>query len=116
MKNLLALIGLVVVLVLGLGWYLGWYKLTTETGHVKVDFDTKEIRDDLKKGREVINNIIDKNVEGKTTSRSIDPNVSITLPSLPALPDVPKGVKLEFNKDGSLIPAAIERPKEFQGK
>jgi hypothetical protein len=29
MKNILALIGLVVVVTAGLGWYLGWYQITT---------------------------------------------------------------------------------------
>ncbi len=102
MKNLLALVGAVVVLVVGLGWYLGWYKLTTESGHVKVDVDTQEIREDLKKGREAVGTIIDstgKKVEGKTTSRPLEPTGPWTLPPLDA-PPAPK--ELLFNPDGSV--------------
>ena len=63
MKNILALIGLVVVLTAGLGWYLGWYKLGTEpgdSGHrvINVDVNTQKITDDLKKGGQKVGEII----------------------------------------------------------
>ncbi len=55
MRNLLALLAAVVLIVAGLGWYLGWYHVqTTPTadGHreIKVDVDTKKITADVKKG------------------------------------------------------------------
>jgi hypothetical protein len=116
MKNLLALIGLVVVLVAGLGWYLGWYKLTSEAGNLKVDIDTKEIRDDLKKGREAVGKILDehgKPVEASPTSRIID----VKLP--PLEPPPPPTAALQFNTDGSVkspvtitIPPPPAFPKE----
>jgi hypothetical protein len=108
MKNLLALIGLVVVLVAGLGWYLGWYKLSTDAGHVKVDLDTQEISKDLKKGRDAVGNIIDNNVQkvqGQTTSRVID----VTLP--PLAPPPPSSAPLQYNPDGSVkSPVTISIP------
>jgi hypothetical protein len=121
MKNLLALIGLVVVVAVGAGWYLGWYKIGTEPGSpgtIDVDVNTNKIKQDLKKGRDAFGNLVDqKSVEAQPVSRSIDPNISITLPSLPALPEVPKNVQIEFNKDGTLKPTVeIVRPREFQGK
>ena len=108
MKNLLALVGLVVVLVAGLGWYLGWYKLSSEGGHVKVDVDTKEIRDDLKKGRDAVGKILDDNgkpVEASPTGRIID----VKLP--PLEPPPPTTAPLQFNTDGSVkSPVTISIP------
>lgn len=113
MKNLLALIGLVVVLVAGLGWYLGWYKLSAESGHVKVDVDTKEIREDLNKGREAVGNILDQNGKGvpaSPTSRIID----VKLP--PLEPPPPTSSPIQFNQDGSVkstVTITIPPPPAF---
>jgi hypothetical protein len=122
MKNLLALVGLVVVLVAGAGWYLGWYKLSSESGHVKVDLDTKEMTDDLKKGRDAFNNILEnqgKKVEGQPTSLPFDGKGNFSIPPLPKLPEVPSAVApLEFNKDGSLkttIKIDLPPPPAFPG-
>ena len=112
MKNLLALVGLVVVLVAGGGWYLGWYKLGSEpagSGHrkINVDVNTNKISEDLKKGRETVGGFLDKNVEGVPASRPLDPNPIITLPSLPKLPEIPNAAPIELNPDGSLKSPAI---------
>lgn len=63
MRNLLALIGAVVVLFVGLGWYLGWYSFTLSPGtegkqRLQVDVDTKKITDDAKKVGQAANNVI----------------------------------------------------------
>lgn len=55
MRNLLALLGLAIVLFFGLGWYLGWYTLAIQAGtdgrqQVRLDVDTKKITEDAKKG------------------------------------------------------------------
>lgn len=52
MRNLLALIGLLVVGVGGVGWYMGWYKFSlTRTGdgnlEIKTDVDTKKVTTDV---------------------------------------------------------------------
>lgn len=51
MRNLLALIGLAVVLFFGLGWYFGWYTLTVESEgdgrkRIQFDVDTNKIGED----------------------------------------------------------------------
>jgi len=57
MRNLLALIGLAVVVFLGVGYHQGWYTLDTSTGlngkkHISFEVDTKKIEGDIKDGGE----------------------------------------------------------------
>ncbi len=112
MRNLLALIGAVVVLVVGLGWYLGWYTLGTEPGKVEVDFHTKKIADDIKKGSQSVGDLLnrdqkastEKKVEGQPTSnpKDTDGGWKITPGVLPSLPSAPTGQgPVQFNPDGS---------------
>src|SRR4051794_4745740 len=73
MKNLLALVGLALIGFAGVGWYLDWYKFKTEAtvdGHRKIDVDvnTPKISQDLKKGKEKVRDIIDKEVGSNTTT------------------------------------------------
>jgi hypothetical protein len=91
MRNLLALVGAAVILVAGLGWYLGWYQLSTEPGsdgHMKVNVDvnTKNVKkseqqtiDFLKKETSGITNP-PKAVEGQPTSNP--GGTTIILPKL----------------------------------
>jgi hypothetical protein len=51
MRNLLALIGLLVVGFGGIGWYCGWYKLSVSKGtegkpEIKTTVDTDKVADD----------------------------------------------------------------------
>jgi hypothetical protein len=51
MRNLLALIGLLVVGFAGIGWYCGWYKLSVSKGtegkpEIKTTVDTDKVADD----------------------------------------------------------------------
>jgi hypothetical protein len=62
MRNLLALIGLALVVFLGLGYYMGWYKFSSSTGldgreHISIDVDTKKIAADSKNG---LDKVVDK--------------------------------------------------------
>ena len=55
MRNLLALVGLVVVGFVGVGYYLGWYHFSWLPGkdgkqHINVEVDTKKIGADGQKG------------------------------------------------------------------
>jgi hypothetical protein len=65
MRNLLALVGLALVVVGGLGWYLGWYKIKSgpadASGHRKVEFDidTKKFGNDVHNGEEHIQKWLD---------------------------------------------------------
>src|SRR5260370_1370972 len=89
MRNLLALIGAVVVLVAGLGWYLEWYKLGVEPGtpghpKINVEVETDKIKDDLKKGRESVGGLLHnekKNVEGIPTGVEKKSDGSWNVPS-----------------------------------
>jgi hypothetical protein len=58
-RNFLAFLAALVIVVAGLGWYLGWYKIDSLPligGHkrVTVDIDTNKVKDDVKKGGEVV--------------------------------------------------------------
>lgn len=64
MRNLLSLVGFLVVVFLGLGWYLGWYSLgisTGESGNAKISFDvnTNKIKDDGRKGLSKAGDFVD---------------------------------------------------------
>jgi hypothetical protein len=64
-KNLLALIGFVVVAFAGAGWYLGWYKIGEQTdaqGHpeLKIQVDSSKVTNDLKNAEQRVFDSIDK--------------------------------------------------------
>jgi hypothetical protein len=98
MKNLLALVGAAVVIVIGLGWYLQWFKFGSEpgtTGHPKfnVEVESDKIKADLKKGKETVGEFIkehenSKGVPGQPASLPI----TIELPPLqpPPVPQTPQ--------------------------
>lgn len=64
MRSLFSLVGFVVVVFLGAGWYFNWYKLDWSTGvdgktKVQFDVDTNKVTDDLKKGVQKGGELID---------------------------------------------------------
>lgn len=116
MRNLLALIGLLVVGFAGLGWYLGWYQLSfsrTSEGNleIKTNVDTKKVGQDtsdaVKNATSVIGEHIGKAAQdAKTTAPTTAPGTTPgpvtppqspvsnqgapTLPTIPIAPDTPK--------------------------
>ena len=63
MRNLLALAALVVIGFLGLGWYLGWYKVQsapTADGHrqIQIDLNTDKIKNDVSKGENKLHDLL----------------------------------------------------------
>src|SRR5437660_12530531 len=65
MRNLLALLSAVVLLLAGVGWYRGWYHVQSSPappGHhaVNVDIDKNKIGRDLYEGEEELQKIIEK--------------------------------------------------------
>src|SRR5262249_30012137 len=103
MKNTLALIGLVVVLAVGLGWYFGWYQFSTkpgEDGHrtINVDVNTKKIIED------------EQNLQTKVTgaiSNHNQPPATTTVPRVPTpAPEKKWNVQqtggIHINDDGSV--------------
>jgi len=77
MRNLLALLGLTVVLFLGIGYYRGWYDFTktqTPTGSsIKVDVHTNKIGDDVKRGGAAVGEKIHDLIDDKPGEKSPPP-------------------------------------------
>jgi hypothetical protein len=74
MRNLLALVGFVIVLFLGLGWYLGWYTFgikagsngkTEFSGEVNVDKVKGDIGKGVSKAGQFIDSLKKEPVESK---------------------------------------------------
>jgi len=65
LKNLLALVGLVVVAFAGAGWYLGWYSFATQDDangqhHIKIQVNASQVTSDLSKGKDKVIMILDR--------------------------------------------------------
>jgi hypothetical protein len=77
MRNLLALLGLAVVLFLGVGYYRGWYdfqKTQTPTGSsIHFDVHTKKIGEDVKRGGSAVGEKINDLMENKPGEKSPPP-------------------------------------------
>jgi hypothetical protein len=78
-----------VVLVVGLGWYLGWYKVGVSNGTGDVKVDLNKVKADIKKEKETVGEFIKEHQNGKGV-----PNIptSFELPPLPPLPQPPSAV------------------------
>lgn len=116
MKNILALVGLLVVGFAGTGWYLGWYKIGTEpagSGHTKInaDVDTEKIKQDLQNGAKKISDYVapHKAVEGQPTSFTYPPV------QLKELVPAPQAI-LQLNPDGTPKAIVIPPPPPFTGQ
>jgi hypothetical protein len=64
MRNLLALVGAATVTFLAVGWYLGWYQVSSQPSpggkqSLQVEVNPNKITDDLKKGVEKGGEIVD---------------------------------------------------------
>ncbi len=103
MKNMLALIGLVVVLVAGLGWYLGWYQVGVEPGadghsKINVDVNRKKIIEDEQNLQKKVTGAVSGDTKGTTT---IVPNVPTSEPKK-VEGQTTGGGGFRFNPDGSI--------------
>lgn len=63
MRNLLSLVGLVVVVFVGCGWYFKWYQVSVTPGtdgkqHIAVEVDTKQIGKNLGEAKETVGKFI----------------------------------------------------------
>lgn len=104
MKNTLALIGLVVVLVVGLGWYLEWYKIGTgpsSDGHrtFNVDVNTKKPIEDGQNLQKKISGAI--NHDDSKGSNTIVPSLPTPEKKVEGQPASGSG-GFKFNDDGSI--------------
>jgi hypothetical protein len=65
MKNVFALVGAATITFVGLGWYLGWYKLIRQPGtpgtqRFQVDVNPNKFTNDMKKGAQRVEEIYDR--------------------------------------------------------
>jgi hypothetical protein len=112
MRNLLALVGLVVVGFAGAGWYLGWYKLGVDSrdpNHptINVEVERDKIKQDLQKGAKSVSNAVQKEVQGQFTSQQVVPS------ELPPLPAPPLPV---INLGDGVNPPPVPAPPTFPPK
>ena len=91
MRNLLALAAALVLAFAGIGWYLGWYDVNSQpslSGHQKVDidFNSSKIIADVKKGRQVVEDMKHNAEDAANT-----PATPAT-PTAPVAPAVPSAI------------------------
>jgi hypothetical protein len=79
MRNLLALVGAAVLTFAGVGWFLGWYHLEPAPGKapghrsVTVDIDPRKIKDDIHKGEQNVERVLEQAAQGDTARRRAAP-------------------------------------------
>jgi hypothetical protein len=90
-KNLLALIGLLVVGFATAGWYLGWYNINAQDDanghHLKIQVNSSQITEDLNKGKDKVIMILEKE-KGLVTQPSAQnvPSQPLSIPPEPRSP------------------------------
>jgi len=72
MRNLLALTAAVMLLVAGVGWYRGWYRVQNspaQPGHhaVNIDIDKDKIGKDLHEGEEELQKVLESKLRAEKT-------------------------------------------------
>jgi hypothetical protein len=80
MRNILAFLAATVLLIGGTGWYLGWFTVQSTAGaagkrQVNIEVDSRKISEDLQKGTEKIQSVIDQSRAADASSTSDKPNV-----------------------------------------
>ncbi|HEY1186274.1 MAG TPA: hypothetical protein VGE74_01395 [Gemmata sp.] len=106
MRNLLALVGLAVIVFGGVGWYMGWYKLNVSKStdgnlQITTDVDTKKVNSDSSEFLKNIGTVIGSHVEkaaqdaktapppsapGGTPGPVVSPQPAAPLPPVPSVP------------------------------
>jgi hypothetical protein len=72
MRNMLALFGAALLTVVGVGWYLGWYKVRSQPASVpgqhsvNIDIDTNKIGKDLQKGEQRLQHLLENKGHNET--------------------------------------------------
>jgi hypothetical protein len=96
MRNMLALFAATLLTVVGVGWYLGWYKVTNQPASVpgqhsvQIDFDTHKIGADLQKSEQKLHQIMENKPkdEAKTVPDPKKSSDNLMLPSPLAPPQL----------------------------
>jgi hypothetical protein len=104
---MLALFAMVLLTAIGLGWYLGWYKVSSQPASVpgqhsvQIDIDTKKIGADLQNGEQKIKQIIkDKTKDEAKPSDAPKTSDNLMLPSPQLNVQTGDGTSLQMNGDG----------------
>jgi hypothetical protein len=119
MRNLLALIGLAVVIFGGVGWYCGWYKLSVNRGQdgnlqISTEVDTHKVSEDSSSFFKKVGQMVgDKANNGQPSA----PPVSTPgpLPSIPPVPTPPVNTGNPGNTDGTAAPSWFHLPSRPSG-
>lgn len=83
MRNMLALFGAALLTVVGVGWYLGWYKVRSQPASVpgqhsvNIDINTNKITTDLQQGEQKLQQWLEK----KNGEDGKKPDGGLMLPS-----------------------------------
>ena len=63
MRNLLAFVAAAALTVVGVGWYLGWFQT------VNIELNTTKIREDLNKGEQKVQQLLDNRRKDRAASK-----------------------------------------------
>ncbi len=83
MRNMLALFGAALLTVVGVGWYLGWYKVRSQPASVpgqhsvNIDINTNKITTDLQQGEQKLQQMLERK-SGEEVKKAAD---GLMLPS-----------------------------------
>jgi ribosomal protein S16 len=89
MRNFLAFMAALVVVFLGLGWYLGWYNVLLQPsgpGHSRLEVDInkdkigQDVQQGVKKGSEKVQELLDKNKQTPASGTEEKPSSSLLPP------------------------------------
>ena len=94
MKNILALVGAAVVAFLAVGWYLGWYRISSVPSphgqqSVQVEINPTKITEDVKKGVEKGGQIVESLREPAADPKAAPPQGPASSFFLPGEPSSP---------------------------
>ena len=107
MRNMLALFGAALLAFVGVGWYLGWYKVRSQAASVpgqhslNIDINTNKITKDLQQSEQRLQQILEKK-GGEEIKNAAG---GLTLPS----PEVPSDAKV---KSGRQLAVSVPQRQE----
>jgi hypothetical protein len=85
MRNMLALFGAALLTVVGMGWYLGWYKVRSQPASVpgqhsvNIDIDTNKISKDFQQGEQKLQQMLEK--KGGEDAKKADGGLMLPSPA-----------------------------------
>jgi cytoskeletal protein RodZ len=109
MRNMLALFAALILTVVGLGWYLNWYKVRSQPASVPgqhsvgIDINTNKISTDVQNAEQKFQKMLENKAKEETDKAASDAKKTgdLMLPSPPSAPelkiDTGKGSALEVN-------------------